>query len=84
MNEYIEQIENIAAKYSVSQSDGYSHIMRICEAMKEEQQMNVDVALIMKKDITDIVNRQLIAGKNNYKEIYDTFYEIVKVVQNNY
>ena len=84
MNEYIEQIENIAAKCSVSQSDGYSHIMRICEAMNEEQQMNVDVALIMKKDITDIVNRQLIAGKNNYKEIYDTFYEIVKVVQNNY
>ena len=38
MNEYIEQIENIAAKYSVSQSDGYSQIMRICEAMKEEQQ----------------------------------------------
>lgn len=84
MNEYIKEIEEIAAKCTLSQSDGYSQIMRICEAMKEEQQMNVDVALIMKKDITDIVNRQLIAGKNNYKEIYDTFYEIVKVVQNNY
>lgn len=84
MNEYIKEIEEIAAKCTLSQSDGYSQIMRICDAMKEEQQMNVDVALIMKKDITDIVNRQLIAGKNNYKEIYDTFYEIVKVVQNNY
>ena len=84
MNEYIKEIEEIAEKCTISQSDGYSQIMRICEAMKEEQQMNVDVALIMKKDITDIVNRQFIAGKNNYKEIYDTFYEIVKVVQNNY
>lgn len=37
MNEYIEQIENIAAKCSASQSDGYSHIMRICEAIFENQ-----------------------------------------------
>ena len=37
MNEYIEQIENIAAKYSISQSDGYSQIMRICEAIFENQ-----------------------------------------------
>ena len=33
MNEYIEQIENIAAKCTISQSDGYSQIMRICEAI---------------------------------------------------
>ena len=37
MNEYIKQIENIAAKYSISQSDGYSQIMRICDAMRDEQ-----------------------------------------------
>ena len=37
MNEYIKEIEEIAAKCTRSQSDGYSQIMRICEAMKEEQ-----------------------------------------------
>lgn len=41
-------------------------------------------ALEANKKITEIVNRQLIAGKNNYKEIYNSFYEIVKVVQENY
>lgn len=37
MNEYIKEIEQIAAKYTESQSDGYSQIMRICDAMKEQQ-----------------------------------------------
>ena len=41
-------------------------------------------ALETNKKITEIVNRQLIAGKNNYKEVYSAFYEIVKVVQDNY
>ena len=38
MNEYINEIEKIASKCTCSQSDGYSQIMRICEAMKEEQE----------------------------------------------
>ena len=37
MNKYIKEIEEIAAKCTLSQSDGYSQIMRICEVMKEEQ-----------------------------------------------
>ena len=37
MQEYIREIEKIAAKYTESQSDGYSQIMRICDAMKEQQ-----------------------------------------------
>ena len=37
-----------------------------------------------KQKITEMINRQLIAGRNNYKEIYDCFYEIVKVIQDNY
>ena len=37
MNEYIKGIEEIAARCTMSQSDGYSQIMRICEDMKEEQ-----------------------------------------------
>ena len=34
---YIEEIEEIAEKCTISQSDGYSQIMRICEVIKEEQ-----------------------------------------------
>lgn len=37
MDRYIKEIEDIASKCSCSQSDGYAQIMRICEAMKEEQ-----------------------------------------------
>jgi hypothetical protein len=37
MEEYIKRIEQIAAKCTKSQSDGYSQIMRICDAMREEQ-----------------------------------------------
>ncbi len=33
------------------------------------------------KEIEEIVNLQLIAGKNDYKEIYDSFHKIVKAVQ---
>lgn len=36
MEEYIREIERIAARCTESQSDGYSHIMRICDAMREE------------------------------------------------
>lgn len=38
----------------------------------------------VRKKVTEIVNRQLIAGKNNYKEVYGCFREIVDVVQENY
>lgn len=41
-------------------------------------------AVEVKKGITEIVDRQLIAGKNNYKEVYDCFHEIVKNTQDNY
>lgn len=37
MEEYIKRIEQIAARCTESQSDGYSQIMRICDAMREEQ-----------------------------------------------
>lgn len=76
MNEYIKEIEEIAAKCTLSQSDGYSQIMRICEAIKEEQQLN------KYEEIKEIVNRQLIAGKNDYKETYECFWKIAKIVVN--
>lgn len=37
MEEYIKEIEQIAARCTESQSDGYSQIMRICDAMREQQ-----------------------------------------------
>ena len=37
MDLYIKEIEDIAARYTESQSDGYSQIMRICDAMKESE-----------------------------------------------
>ena len=42
MNEYIKEIEEIAEKCTISQSDGYSQIMRICEAMKEEHKQYIE------------------------------------------
>lgn len=37
MEEYIKEIEQIAIKCTKNQSDGYSQIMRICDAMRDEQ-----------------------------------------------
>jgi hypothetical protein len=37
MEEYIKEIEQIAARYTETQSDGYSKIMRICDVMREKQ-----------------------------------------------
>lgn len=37
MEEYIKEIEQIAAKHTESQTDGYSQIMRICETMRKQQ-----------------------------------------------
>lgn len=36
MENYIKEIEEIAAKCTESQSDGYSQILRICDAIKKE------------------------------------------------
>jgi len=41
-------------------------------------------AITVRREVQEIVDQQLIAGKNNYKETYDCFWEIVKVVQANY
>lgn len=41
-------------------------------------------AMEVKQKITEIVNQQLIAGKDNYKEVYSCFYDIVRVIQRSY
>ena len=42
MEEYIKKIEQIAARCTESQSDGYSQIMKICNIMREEQRQCFD------------------------------------------
>ena len=37
MYKYIKKIQEIAAKHTESQSDGYAQILKICDAMKECQ-----------------------------------------------
>lgn len=41
MEEHIKEIERIAARCTEGQSDGYSQIMRICDAMREQQILNL-------------------------------------------
>lgn len=38
MEEYIREIKQIATKYTENRYDGYSQIMRICDAMREQQE----------------------------------------------
>lgn len=38
-------------------------------------------AMEVNQKIIDIVNQQLIAGKDNYKEVYGCFYDIVRTIQ---
>lgn len=49
MEEYIREIEQIAARYTESQSDGYSQIMRICDVMREQQKQCL--GYVSKKEI---------------------------------
>jgi hypothetical protein len=37
MHKYIKEIQEIATKHTESQSDGYAQILRICDAMEEQQ-----------------------------------------------
>lgn len=41
MEEYIKRIEQIAARCTESQSDGYSQIMRICSSLMASQIMRI-------------------------------------------
>lgn len=46
----------------------------------EECKKSVNV----RRQVTEIVNRQLIAGEDTYEEVYSCFWEIVRVIQDNY
>lgn len=81
----------ISGKSSQYPPDYDMHIQVAIKALEEIQQYRLlgtiedfQKSVEVKKQVTEIVNRQLIAGKNNYKETNNCFYEIVKVVQENY
>ena len=75
MNEYIKEIEQIAIKSTESQSDGYSQIMRICDAMREQMSKYIcektkDEILEIIADEFDKVNRDYDdAMQNNNKKL---------------
>lgn len=43
LNDYVSEIEKIAAQLTMSQFDGYSHILRICDAMKRELTVSAEM-----------------------------------------
>lgn len=43
LNDYVSEIEKIAAQLTMSQSDGYSHILRICDVMKRELTVSAEM-----------------------------------------
>lgn len=85
----LEEIQQYRAIGTVNEfkslkEDWLNKFDRLIEYRKIGTVEECRAAVDVKKKITEIVNRQLIAGKNNYKETNDCFYEIVKVIQDNY
>ena len=58
MEEYIKKIEQIAARCTESQSDGYSQIMRICDAMREEQKYCLGYVSKKEYNMCDCKNKE--------------------------
>lgn len=87
LNEIME-LDDSMAQYSLT----YMKAMEVAIKALEEVQWYRKIGtpeecravMTVKKEVQEIVDRQLVAGKNNYKETYDCFWEIVKVVQANY
>lgn len=85
----IDTATDIAGKGS--DGNAYEDMEMAIKSLEEIQQYRVigtvnecQDAIEVKQKITEIVNQQLIAGKDNYKEVYNCFYEIARVVQNYY
>ena len=58
MGKYINEILQIAARCTESQSDGYSQIMRICDAMREEQKYCLGYVCKKKYNVCDCKNKE--------------------------
>ena len=95
MKEYIKAIEQIAAKCTLAQSDGYSQIMRICDAMREQQDTSEKATEIVEL-FEDLLDRKGIEipcddeneqkgrhdGKNTAKLYGMEYYDLVSDIQN--
>lgn len=88
-NEIIEFLDELGG--GCLNSEEYIACNTAIKAIKEVQQYRAigtleecRKAMTVKREVQEIVDQQLVAGKNNYKETYDCFWEIVKVVQANY
>lgn len=86
--EEVKVLDDSMYSYNISYLESLDIVIKALEEIQlyrsigtiEECQKSVNV----RKQVTEIVNQQLIAGNNNFKEIYDCFHEIANVVQDNY
>ena len=58
MEKYINEIFQIAASCSECESDGYSLIMRICDAMREEQKDCLGYVSKKEYNVCDCKNKE--------------------------
>lgn len=95
MKEYIKEIEQVAAKCTLAQSDGYSQIMRICDAMREQQDTSEKATEVVEL-FEELLDRKGIEipcdDEDEQKERYDgnntaklygmEYYNLVSGIQN--
>ena len=58
MEKYINEILQIETRCTESQSDGYSQIMRICDAMREEQKYCLGYVSKKEYNMCDCKNKE--------------------------
>ena len=87
LNEIME-LDDSMAQYNLADMKAMEVAIKALEEVQQYRAIGTleecRTAMTVKKEVQEIVDRQLVAGKNNYKETYDCFWEIVKVVQANY
>ena len=87
LNEIME-LDDSMAQYNLAYMKAMEVAIKALEEVQQYRKIGTPeecrAVMTVKKEVQEIVDRQLVAGKNNYKETYDCFWEIVKVVQANY
>ena len=79
MEKYLKEIEQIAIRCTASQSDGYSQIMRICDAMREEQKQEITISL----SESDLERIHDTLGIESYDDIHTAFVDAMDVMVEN-
>ena len=96
MREILEALEEIQQYRAIGTVKGYERAIQIsienynlCREYKAKVQEFEAIGTVsefrelkeINEKITEAVNGQLIAGKNNYKEVYECFHKIADIVQ---